>query len=376
MAVRLRWVLSGSIMFSTLQGLSVSFWSASRRGLHRLGRWVQSRPALSGWVYAPVPERNPDADYRDYNGWLFGLMDQQERMLGDRPRMDFYHTLIADGVRAGDRVIDLGTGTGVLAAWAARAGAGQVWALDHSAILETAKTVAAANGVSGVEFVATHSTDFKLDAPVDVIVHEQMGDFLFDESMVANVCDLRDRLLRPGGRILPSRFGWFCEPVMLREERRVPFLWEIHSHGYDYGCMEAERPDEAEYYRWASCDLGVVERFVGAPEPALRVDLETIAGVAALPRSLVLRRDVTEAGRVDGLAVYFEVEGPAGRRLSSSPRDAGRAPHWAYRILRTDTILVAVGDVLVVELEVGRWENPDSWEWSVYIEEAEEDTAS
>ncbi|WP_221032691.1 methyltransferase domain-containing protein [Actomonas aquatica] len=350
--------------------MSVSFWSAVRGGLSWLGRRVYSTPWLSGWVYAPEPPRNPEAEYREFNGWYFGMIDQQERMLADGPRMDFYHALIERGVKPGDHVIDLGTGTGVLAAWASRAGAERVWALDHSNILDTARTVAAANGIERVEWVAQHSTDFKLEEKVDLIVHEQMGDYLFDESMVTNVCDLRDRLLKPGGRILPSRFAWFCEPVMLHPERRVPMVWEINSHGYDYSCLRAEKPDEREYYRWASCDLGVVDRFVGTPEPALRLDLETIAGVMALPRTLLLQRPVAEAGQIDGLAVYFEVEADGGLRLSSGPRDLGRAPHWAYRILRTDTMLVQAGDVVMIELEVGRWENPDSWEWSVWVEDS------
>lgn len=351
-------------MTTFLQGLSVSFWSAGRRALRGLGRWVQARAWLSDWFYAPVPERSPEAAYRDFNGWYFGLLDQQERMLADEPRMAFYHAMITRHIRRGDRVIDLGTGTGVLAAWAARAGAAQVYALDHSAILETAKTVAAANGLTGIDFVAVHSADFTLPDRVDVILHEQMGDYLFDEGMVANVCDLRDRLLKPGGRIWPSRFAWYCEPVQLREERRVPFIWEMNVRGYDYACLHAQRPDEPEYYRQASCDLGVVAAFLGTPAPALTLDLQTIDAATGLPGGLTIERVVTRAGRLDGLVVFFEVQVDDDLRLSSSPLDPGRAPHWGFRILRTDADDLAVGDVVTIELAVGRWADPDTWQWT------------
>ncbi len=358
-------------MTTFLQRFSVGFWSALRRALGRLGRRVQSTPWLSGWVYAPVPERHPDADYRDYNRWIFSVLDQQECMLADRPRMTFYQRLIEQGVRPGDRVIDLGTGTGVLAAWAARAGAAQVWALDHSPILETARAVAAANRVENVSFVDTHSTDFQLPEKVDVIVHEQMGDFLFDEGMVANVCDLRDRLLKPGGRILPSRFDWYCEPVMLRPEGRVPFIWELNAGGYDYSCLADGRPEEPEYFRRASCDPRLVSSFLGEAAPALELDLATIEGVAGLPNDLLITRRVTQAGQLDGLAVFFEVTAAEGLHLSSSPLNPGRAPHWAYRILRVSQRQVAEGDVIEVDLNVGRWADPDTWEWSVHLRRRE-----
>lgn len=336
----------------------------------RSGRWLEDSPGLSGWFYAPGPERHPDAAYRDFNGWYFGLMDQQERMLADEPRMNFYHEMIRRHIGPGDHVIDLGTGTGVLAAWAAKSGAAQVHALDHSLILDTARRVASANGVERVDFVAVHSADFTLPERVDVILHEQMGDYLFDEGMVANVCDLRDRLLKPDGRILPSRFEWFCEPVTLWPDRRVPFVWEMNAHGYDYACLRDEPPEEPEYYRQASCDLGVVKAFLGEPSPALTVDLMTIDPRDGLPREVVIRRAAVRAGRLDGLAVFFRVLVDDDLALGSSPLDPDRAPHWAYRILRTDTEELAVGDVLIAELRVGRWDDQDSWRWSHTIKRA------
>jgi protein arginine N-methyltransferase 1 len=41
-----------------------------------------------------------------------------------------------------------------------------------------------------------------------------------------------------------------------------------------------------------------------------------------------------------------------------------RAPHWGFRILRTERIDFAVGDRIEVQLRVGRWPDLDSWRWS------------
>ncbi|MEO5961767.1 MAG: methyltransferase domain-containing protein [Opitutaceae bacterium] len=303
-----------------------------------------------------------DESYRDFNGRHFAGFGQQERMLADKPRMDFYHAAIARHIQPGDRVVDLGTGTGILAAFAARRGA-HVYAIDHSKILEHARTLARANGIENVEFVAAHSADFNVDERVDAIVHEQMGDCLFDEAIVANVTDLRDRVLKPGGLILPSVFEFYCEPVKLKDSRHVPFIWELNVHGYDYSCLEWHRPQEPAYYHSVSSDPTVVEHFLTDPAPALAINLQTL-DEAEMPREVRFTRPVRIAGRLDGYAVYFRARVDEDLCLSSGPLEPGRAPHWGFRILRTERVDFAVGDVIEFRLSVGRWPEPDTWRWS------------
>jgi protein arginine N-methyltransferase 1 len=308
-------------------------------------------------------DRSPEERYRDFNGRYFSSFFEQERMLADKPRMEFYRAAIQRHIQPGDRVVDLGTGTGILAALASRRGAAKVYAIDHSPILETARTLAAANGIERVEFVDTHSTEFSTDEPVDVILHEQMGDGLFDEDMVANVCDLRDRVLKPGGLILPSRFEFYCEPAKVRDRRHVPFIWELEVHGYDYSVLERHRPQDPDYYQIRSSDLALIEHFLGEPAPVLTIDLHT-ANEAVLPHEITFTRTVINAGRLDGYAVYFRALVDDDLSLGSGPLDPGRAPHWGFRVLRTDRDDFAAGDVIEVRLKVGRWADLASWRWS------------
>jgi type I protein arginine methyltransferase len=343
--------------YPRLQRLTAGVSSVIRHGLARTEAWIRARPALDPWLYPPEEE------YREFNGWYFGHFGEQEKMVADKPRMDFYHAAIGRRIQPGDRVVDLGTGTGILAAFAARRGAAKVYALDHSAIIQHARTLAEANQIKTIEFVAIHSTDFTVTEPVDVILHEQMGDWLFDEEMIANISDLRDRILKPGGSILPARFELYCEPVKVRDERHVPFLWELEVHGYNYSAMERHRPQEAGYYHVRGGDLGAVDYFLGEPEPLLTVDLHTLQE-KTMPREVRFSRTVTRAGRLDGFAVYFRTMVDDDLVLSSSPLDPGRAPHWGFRILRTERGNFAVGDVIEVCLTVERWSKPDSWRWS------------
>jgi protein arginine N-methyltransferase 1 len=348
------------MFFRNLQRLSAGVFSALRRGFGRCGKWIRTQPRLSLWIYGPGAAT---ADYRDFNGWYFGQFSEQEKMLADHPRMNFYHAAVSRHVKPGARVIDLGTGTGILAAFAARQGAAKVYAIDHSDILKHAQRLAADNRIENVEFVATHSMDFKTAEPVDVILHEQMGDFLFDEAMVTNVIDLRDRLLKQGGLIVPARFEFFCEPAKVKDERQIPFIWELNVHGYDYSCLERSRPQDPQYYQHASCDLGLIEHFLGEPAPALTVDLQTLRE-ADLPHQIQLTRTVVNAGRLDGFAIFFRALVDSDLSLSSSPLDTGRAPHWGFRMLRTETETFAQGEVIELTLTVDQWSKPDTWRWS------------
>ncbi len=343
-----------------LQRLSVRLFTTCRRVVEIVRDWIQDRPRLSNWFY---PEHSAEADYRDHNGRMFSDLHEQERMLADGQRMAFYQTAIRRHIQQGDRVIDLGTGTGILAALASRQGAGHVYAIDHSDILKHARTLAIANQLEKVEFVATHSSAFDPGESVDVILHEQMGDCLFDEDMVANVTDLRDRLLKPNGLILPSIFEFYCEPIKITNARLVPFIWELNVCGYDYSCLEYNRPQNSRYYNLSSSDLNVVEHFLGTPEPVLTLDLHTV-NKADLPSQITFTREVINAGQLDGFAIYFRAKVDQDLTLSSDPTDPKRAPHWGFRILRSEREDYAVGDKIEITLTVGNWPELDTWRWS------------
>src|SRR5262245_9176492 len=91
---------------------------------------------------------------------VFGDWYIHERMLADVPRVTAYAQAIKRHVKLGDIVLDVGTGSGVLAMLAAKAGAGQVFALEMSKIVDTAKHLARANGVlSKIKFIKSHSRD-------------------------------------------------------------------------------------------------------------------------------------------------------------------------------------------------------------------------
>jgi protein arginine N-methyltransferase 1 len=148
-------------------------------------------------------------------GW--GI-DFHELLLGDELRMRAYRQAIVETVRPGDVVVDLGTGTGVLARWAIEAGAARAYGIERDpALLERAVAAANADG-HGSRFVPLDglSFDVTLPEPADVLVSEILGNLVDNEDCCRILADAAHRFLAPGGRLLPRRAERYLVPVDAR----------------------------------------------------------------------------------------------------------------------------------------------------------------
>ena len=127
-------------------------------------------------------------------------------MIGDRGRTDAYARAIERHVKPGARVLDIGTGTGIFALIACRAGAAHVYAVEADDIVDVARAVARANGVADrVTFIQARSTDVELPQRVDGVVAEIHGALPMYKTSLHSLLDARERLLESGGWMVPRR---------------------------------------------------------------------------------------------------------------------------------------------------------------------------
>lgn len=129
------------------------------------------------------------------------------QMLRDRVRIDAYRRAIERQV-GGRTVLDLGSGTGILAMFAARAGAKHVYAIEETSILDIAKQLAEANGLAGsITFLGGNSRDILLPDKVDVVVSELIGNEPLGERIIPVLRDAARRFLREDGTMIPARLS-------------------------------------------------------------------------------------------------------------------------------------------------------------------------
>jgi protein arginine N-methyltransferase 1 len=313
-----------------------------------------SKLASSEWLMGLV--------YDLTNETNFAGLSEHEEMLSDSVRVNAYHQAIQQNVAAGDVVLDLGTGTGLLAFMASRAGAAKVYAIEHSDFIEVARELAQHNNITNIEFVQANSREFTPPERVDVVIHEQMGDELFNENMLENLLDLRARALKPNGRLLPSIFRLFVEPVSFHESMRVRKFWNIDlPDGIDLSAAElspvAARFDggRAEQF-WAR--PGSVATTLGPPSPVLEFDLHTLESSGSLALDHVVERKSTADLIVDGFCVWFEAGFDDGTTLTTSP--LAPVTSWGNRVFRLDREVHA-GEVVRAHVNLGELAEPASW---------------
>ncbi|KAK9071328.1 hypothetical protein SSX86_009896 [Deinandra increscens subsp. villosa] len=313
----------------------------------------------------------------------YAFLYHQKEMLSDRVRMDAYLNSVFKNKHhfIGKTVLDVGTGSGILAIWSAQAGAKKVYAVEATKMAEHARELVKANKLQDViEVIEGSIEDITLPEKVDVIISEWMGYFLLRESMFDSVICARDRFLKPTGVMYPSHARMWLAPIrsevtdqkMSEYEECMDdwqgFVTETKSYyGVDMSVLTKPFSEEQKKYYlqnslWNNLDPNQV---VGTATiikeiDCLTVTVDDIIEVKANVSSTITKVDT----RLCGFGGWFDVhfngrkENPAACavELTTAPSIYG-GTHWGQQVfLLHPPVRVNNGDEILVNFSMSRSE--------------------
>lgn len=181
-----------------------------------------------------APENSADAAAAQQR-MILSVPDWHARMMNDTRRNHAYDAAIRRAVKPGTRVFEIGTGAGLLAMMAARAGAAQVISCEmNPAVAEVAREIVARNGFADrITVLTKHSravTPDDLGGPADLLLSEIVDDCILGEGVLPAHEDAVKRLLKPGGQVIPASG---VVRVALVESRSAESSWIGHIDGFD-----------------------------------------------------------------------------------------------------------------------------------------------
>lgn len=173
---------------------------------------------------------------------FYAQLFHQGNMLQDHVRTGTYQqAMLQNPADFYDKIVlDVGTGTGILAFFALQAGAKLVYAIDASDSVVIAKQLAVANGYDESKIIVVKGKVEEVELPgleklnggfVDVIVSEPIGFLLVHERMLESYVAARDRFLHPTtGKMYPSTgsiiLGQLCDDSAYQEQINKIAFWD------------------------------------------------------------------------------------------------------------------------------------------------------
>lgn len=245
--------------------------------------------------------------------WHFG-------MLNDTNRNSKYKAAISKAIHQKNqfKVIDIGTGTGLLALYAHEAGAAQTFACEVSPVMcHIASETFRRNGYGDqIKLISKNSKEIdaqtELGGPVDLIVTETMDCGVFGEGLIETLLHAKENLLKSNGQIIPYRVKLFVAGFQSRQmamEQNIvnssSFTETIYLRNYTISTTNSEPYDSMNVKHFKDF------RLVTKVEEALNINLNNLHELrrvfaGELNKELRLPYLMQDA-ILDGFCVWFEL---------------------------------------------------------------------
>ena len=283
-----------------------------------------------------------------------GLLHYHASLLADDDRVDRFREAVHEVVRPGDVVVDVGTGTGLLAYFACQAGAARVFAIEEGPVVNLAREIAKVNGFDDrVQFFDDRSYRVELPERADVLISETLWNFGVGEGMVGVLADAHRRFLKPGARSIPAAVELHVAAVQtgrvyaqLRDRPR-------DRHGIDFSSIRRCQLNNVQMPRLHSDD------FLAPPAVLLTTELDESA---ATDFDAEVTVTTTRDGVLHGIGGWFRCRLTPTIALDNEPPSV--TSNWAHAFFPVQKpIAVVPGDE--ISLRIASSAEGSIWRWRI-----------
>jgi type I protein arginine methyltransferase len=262
------------------------------------------------------------------------------KMIADQARMEAYHKALQQVVKPGSVVLDIGTGTGIMALLACQCGARRVYAIEPGDVIQVARELAVANGYGErIEFIQALSTQVTLPERADVIVSDLRGVLSLFQRIIPSLVDARRRFLAPGGVMVAERDTLWASVLEFQDAyQEIVQPWDKDYFGLD---LSSVIPLATNDFRKDVIQEG---QMLTAPQCWACIDFNTVENPDVQGQ---VAWSISRPGLAHGLGVWFDSELAPGIGLSNAP---GELAHVYGRMLLPwlEPVALAPGDTVTV----------------------------
>lgn len=285
-------------------------------------------------------------------------------LLNDRDRMEAYRQAVFKVVQPGHTVLDVGTGSGIIALFACQAGARRVYAVDRSDIIILAREMAGVNDFADrIVFLKKEVKQVQLAEQVDVITSELIAKSVLGEDMAELIGWCRDRFLKPEGCILPERVDLRVAPaeherIYLEAKPPVSSIYQIDFSPFEQ--LSINKPVSAHV---------PLEALLAPEQTAYSYQALTATSSDSFEATMIFEPE--RGARLHGFAGWFSTALAAGVELNNKPPGTSSWDNLFFPLPQP----VEVEQGMTIELNLrGRSDSQlqDFWIWKTTVRKGEQ----
>jgi len=253
-------------------------------------------------------------------GWHLG-------MLADTTRNQAYDDAIRKAARGAKHVLDIGTGSGLLAMMAARAGAAKITACEQIPTLaQIAEKIVRKNGFEDrIQIIGKKSMDLEVGEEfserADLLIAEIFDVGLLGEQCLPTLLHARENLLTPDARIIPAAARIYAALIECKKLRHTRSIADIA--GFDMSDFDVFRKLEYSQVDLRSLD----HRLLSEPFVVGEYQFDSMSALGTQESRAV---SVTETGTCDGVVFWFDLYLDEEISISTAPSAA--LSHWGQAL--------------------------------------------